>query len=73
MSDMPTQHRDTLEALVDRYSMAAVVHALARIADAKADHLETNWQDRHSAAQWTRVSARLDAQVPRIENLVGAA
>jgi hypothetical protein len=41
-----------LEAMVDRVGMANVLYALAHICWAKAEHLETNGQDKASAYLW---------------------
>jgi hypothetical protein len=49
-----------LEGMVDRVGMANVLYALAHIALAKADHLETNWQDRASAYLWRVGAGKLD-------------
>jgi len=47
-----------LEAMVDKVGVSNVLYALQHICDAKADHLESNWQDRVSAKVWER-DARL--------------
>lgn len=49
-----------LEAMVDKVGMANVLYALAHISAAKADHLETNWQDRSGAQWWTARANKLN-------------
>lgn len=65
------QDKLELEAIVDRQGISKVVDTLAIIAAEKASHIDENWQDKALSAAWTRVSARLDAQVLRIKSLVG--
>jgi hypothetical protein len=54
------QERQTLESLVDKYSLAQVIENLAEICYGKAEHLRTNWQDEQSAKYWERNGKRLD-------------
>lgn len=51
---------NVLEALVDRFGIATVTSALADVADAKADHVRTNWQDDPLAKSWERARDRLN-------------
>jgi hypothetical protein len=48
-----------LENMIDRASLAAVLDALRQIADAKAEHIETAWQDFPTARPWRRAANRL--------------
>jgi hypothetical protein len=48
-----------LEATVDRHGMASVLESLAVLATLKAEHVETNWQDRELARSWKRVASRI--------------
>lgn len=41
-----------LEGLIDSTTLASVVEALSEIAYAKAEHLESNWQDANAAREW---------------------
>ena len=50
---------EEIEHLVDPVGARNVLYALAKICDAKADHLSANWQDRDGAA-WARVARRID-------------
>jgi hypothetical protein len=49
-----------LEAMVDGVGMTNVLYALAHICWAKANHLETNWQDRATAYLWRVGGNKLD-------------
>lgn len=57
---------DTMEAMVDKYSLSGVVESLAHIANEKGDHLRTNWQDNETAKEWERAAAALDKTAARI-------
>ena len=48
-----------LEGMVDKTNIATVLHALAYICQMKADHLESNWQDRETARVWTREAGKI--------------
>lgn len=50
-----------LEAMVDKVGMANVLYALARISQMKAEHLESNWQDRQSAQWWEARANKIGA------------
>ena len=56
-----TEAMITLEAMVDKVGMRNIVYALSHIADAKAEHIATNWQDKLTASHWERVANQLDA------------
>jgi len=45
---------DKLEALVDKYGFGQVLFGIQDICYAKAEHLQTNWQDENSATEWKR-------------------
>lgn len=55
-----------LEAMVDKVGLRNVVYALAQIADAKAEHIHTNWQDHALAKKWENDASKLDAIAHRI-------
>jgi hypothetical protein len=48
------QAAETLEALVDKHSLAYVLELLGRVCHEKAEHLRSNWQDDVSAREWDR-------------------
>lgn len=59
---MPAEIRmlEDLEALVDQHGLRGVLVALADIARLKADHVQTNWQDKGLAAAWNRAGSAID-------------
>jgi hypothetical protein len=50
---------ETLEQVVDRYTMRATLEALETVCHAKADHLESNWQDEGGARVWKRLAGKI--------------
>lgn len=52
--------QNTLESLVDKYSLRQIVRLLAEVAHLKADHVRTNWQDELLAEDWTVNGDMLD-------------
>jgi|TARA_R110000824_G_scaffold11785_6_gene51750 hypothetical protein len=54
------QHQQQIELLVDRHSVTEVIAALVEVCQAKADHINTNWQDTLSAAHWNHLAGKLD-------------
>ena len=49
-----------LEELVDLHGMYGVLNALAGVADAKAEHIATNWQDIPLSKQWAKTAQAID-------------
>jgi hypothetical protein len=49
-----------LEELVDLHGMYQVLNALAKVADAKAEHIATNWQDIPHSKQWAHTAQAID-------------
>jgi hypothetical protein len=43
-----------LEKMIDKHGLEYVLQQLACICIAKAEHIETNWQDHLTAAVWGR-------------------
>ena len=48
-----------LEAILDSSKLSTVVQALGEICFAKAEHLQSNWQDRELAHIWERAGNKL--------------
>jgi hypothetical protein len=57
----------TLEDAVDSTSLAEVLGMLADICLGKAEHLESNWQDRASARVWERAAKVLNDAVNKVD------
>jgi hypothetical protein len=49
-----------LEQLIDKIGLSEVLQLLADVCYAKADHIETNWQDYRLAKLWEKAAAKLD-------------
>ncbi len=50
--DLTRDERCQLESLIDGAGLCAMLQALSQICDEKADHIRTNWQDKHLAKSW---------------------
>ncbi len=50
---------DTIEALINHYSLSYVIELVAEVCSAKADHLVSNWQDDSAGAIWDNNVERL--------------
>jgi hypothetical protein len=48
-----------LEDYIDRTSLSSVLNLLSAIADEKAEHIRTNWQDSITAAKWDKAADKL--------------
>lgn len=51
---------DELEQLVDSHGYAMLLEMLSDIAVAKADHLQSNWQDSAGAKHYLALASRLN-------------
>jgi len=45
-----------IEALIDDSAAVQLITAFVQVCEAKADHLEANWQDKQSAKSWRRLA-----------------
>lgn len=61
---------EALEPMVDAADLAAVVLALARMCNEKAEHLRVNWQDSLSARAWDHNARKLDEAAARLNGTV---
>lgn len=48
-----------LESLIDHTSLADVISACIEIAELKAEHISSNWQDSSTASYWERAAQKL--------------
>lgn len=58
--DLTNGEIETLERLIDKTDMGAVLRALAKICNDKVEHLATNWQDYDSAQMWDQLARDLE-------------
>ena len=61
--------QDTLEQFVDQFSMSTVISMLSDIANEKAEHVRSNWQDESLARQWERLAKVLDRSYNRVNKV----
>jgi hypothetical protein len=54
---------EELEKHVDIAGLTMTLYRLAEIAEAKAEHLESVWQDARAAKKWLAASKKLSAMV----------
>jgi hypothetical protein len=67
---LTVSERRDLESLIDRTSLQEVLMGLSEICSEKADHVETNWQDKPLARALRTVERAISVHcVPRAVNL----
>ena len=64
----PKNVAEVLEAAVDKIPMRIVLNRLAEICYAKAEHIESNWQDHRLATDWTKLGERIEKTVQMVKN-----
>ena len=65
---MSTHHQhvqDKLEELIDRTSFSQILLHLVYIANSKAGHIRSNYQDEELAKRWERAAKAVDSIVDR--------
>lgn len=60
MKTVQQEDRDTLVRLIDSYDLESIVMALSEIAELKAEHIRSNWQDHSTAGAWSSAGRVLD-------------
>ena len=58
---------DTLEAMIDKYTLSEVIDFLVCICAKKASHLLENWGDEIQAGDWSRAAHALLTAENRIQ------
>lgn len=64
--------RDTLEAMIDRTSLTAVLEGMFDVCGDKAEHVRANWQDEHTAEVWDIAQDIMSSTLARVSRLMGA-
>ena len=49
-----------LEQLLDRVGLKMILEHLGNICEQKAEHIEVNWQEPHTAKRWREAAKHLD-------------
>jgi hypothetical protein len=57
---MTKEYMDSLESVVDKLTLAAVLEMLERICHKKAENLRTHWQDETSAKLWDKAARQIE-------------
>ncbi|MBD6617499.1 hypothetical protein FNW02_17120 [Komarekiella sp. 'clone 1'] len=57
---MTKEYMDSLEAFVDKLTLAAVLEMLERICHKKAENLRTHWKDETSAKLWDKAARQIE-------------
>lgn len=58
-----------IEDAIDGYSLEYVLVIVEEIANEKAEHLASNWQDDHSAKVWSKAANIVDVAALKIRKL----
>lgn len=51
--------QETLEAMIDRLGLGAVLERIGQVCFDKEDHLSSNWQEQHAAKGWAEAGLRI--------------
>ena len=46
--------KEEIETIIDRVGMLCFINTVVDICEEKADHIRSNWQDKHLAKVWER-------------------
>lgn len=65
----PKTASETLESILDQFTMTTLIDMLAEIASGKAEHIRSAWQDEPLARQWERLARVLDKSVERVNKV----
>jgi len=68
-SKLTASELQTLEALIDARGAEDVLIAISEICGAKAEHVESNWQDHALALRWFTLEGAVGCVVPRAKGL----
>jgi hypothetical protein len=58
-----------LESVIDRHGIENVLMAISEICGGKAEHIESNWQDRTLAKAWLTLEGAVGCIVPKARGL----
>lgn len=61
--------KDDLEMAIDTNGLGKVLFWIAEICHEKADHVQTNWQDKVLAKIWTDNATRVEKTAAKVEDL----
>jgi hypothetical protein len=64
------EYKDQLEQAIDHHGLPALLATLAEIANEKADHIESNWQDKPLARCWRTASAKIEGTSEAVARMI---
>ena len=64
-----SEYDDKIEALIDRYGIEKFLMTASEICGAKAEHIQSNWQDTSLAKRWATVGGAIGCIVPKATGL----
>lgn len=67
MIDKTSTLSDALELLCDRSGLVNVLEVLSIVCEEKAEHIQSNWQDKVLAGAWERTAKELDKVAVRVK------
>lgn len=59
LAEIDLEDAESIERLVDKFGIAAVLNLITVICGAKAEHIAVNWQDTGLAKRWDTVANQL--------------
>ena len=62
---------DTVEKLIDKYSLADVLIMIGDICNEKAAHIQVNWQDEGLAIKWNKAGQIVKRSVKSLPKVSG--
>jgi len=69
MRDLTLDETHALERILDKAGLQAVLEVLSEICGAKAEHVESNWQDKALARRWAMLEGAIGCLVPNAQGL----
>jgi hypothetical protein len=69
MSERDPNAMEELESMIDANGLSWVLDHLCDICHAKAEHVQSNWQDAHLAKAWERAARTIDAARGKVDKL----
>jgi hypothetical protein len=57
--ELTAEEEQTLERIIDRTSVQAVLESMSIVCGKKAEHLLTNWQDKTTARVWQKAEGAI--------------
>jgi hypothetical protein len=59
--------KDKIEDIIDDIGIVGVIKSISSVCYEKAEHLESNWQDKESAKNWIKIAKIFDSLENKIK------